>query len=55
MGKGEKSEDAENKHHFGCILCGEYFVMRRINAILAAQIAEKEKYVCIQSSKLANL
>jgi hypothetical protein len=48
MGKGEKSEDAENKQHFNCILCGDNFVMRRINTILEAQIAEKEKYVFIQ-------
>jgi hypothetical protein len=47
MGKGERSEDAENKRHFIRILCGEYFVMRRINTILDAQIAEKEKYVFI--------
>jgi hypothetical protein len=41
MGKGEKSEDAENKQHFVRILCGDNFVMRRINIILDALIAEK--------------
>jgi len=48
MGKGEKSEDAENKQHFVRILCGDNFVMRRIITILDALIAEKEKYVFIQ-------
>jgi len=48
MGKGMESEDAENKQHFVRILCGDNFVMRRINTILDAQIAEKEKYVFIQ-------
>jgi len=47
-GKGEKSENAVNKQYFVCILCGDNFVMRRINTILDAQIAEKEKYVFIQ-------
>jgi hypothetical protein len=46
-GKGEKNEHAENKQYFVCILCGDNVVMRRINTILAAQIAEKEKYVFI--------
>ena len=36
MGKGERSEDAENKQHIGCILCGDNFVVRRINPILDA-------------------
>jgi len=36
MGKGMKSEDAENKQHFIRILCGDNFVMRRINTILDA-------------------
>ncbi len=48
MGKGEKSEDAENRQHFVRILCGYNFVMRRINTILDAEIAEKEKDVLIQ-------
>jgi len=48
MGKGERSEDAENKYLFVRIFCGDKFVMRRINTILAAQIAEKERYVYLQ-------
>jgi hypothetical protein len=47
-GNGEKNADAENKQHFVRILCGDNFVVRRINTTLDAQIAEKAKYVFIQ-------
>jgi len=39
---------AEKKRHFICILCGDNFVMRRINTIFDAKLAEKNKYVFIQ-------
>jgi len=47
-GNGEKNADAENNQHFVRTLCGDNFVVRRINTTLDAQIAEKAKYVFIQ-------
>ena len=41
---------AENKHRIGCNICGDYFFVRRINAIFDAYKAEIRQIMYIYSN-----